>query len=496
MMRSSSHYRSLVSLLSNILDAHTVAFFISVPKKQQLRLVASQSLSKHLREHSVLPMEDGGLLAQVLRTGQTIHLEKLGSQEIETALPFYREGESLIKALFIAPVGDGAGVLFVDTKYSWGFNDKQRKWIAEVAVLLNQLMDHNQTLLREQTYARILALWHGLDEAAFSETRPEVFLRAVVNECTRFLDVDHGFLVASEPGGENYRVLATGSNASHAIPERSFPCSQGLIGWVLYHQKNLLIRRLRSDAKEHFLFFPQEKLPHQGTFWGVHSEIAMGQGLALVFLSRQLREWHGDDQYAIEKVTRFTNLFLEWVHLGEACSHLRSCDVSTSLYNPATFEAILDEQIGESLSRSQPFSLALLQFEPWEQLYTRFTPQRLRSYQQELVQGIHQMLPAEVLSGQLAENRLALLFKRTGLKEVEAFLHRVSGKWLKGAPEIAGKLRLSLRLGAVTYPTDGDTGDQLWAAAYQRLYADEPVHHGGSAAPRPAKTIDPNRVSR
>lgn len=480
-MRATSHYRSLVSLLSNILEAHTVAFFISIPKKQQLRLVAAQSLSKHLREHSVLPLEDGGLLAQVLRTGQTIHLDKLGTQEIETALPFYREGESLIKALFIAPVGDGAGVLFVDTKYSWGFNDKQRKWIAEVAALLNQLMDHHQTLLREQTYARILALWHGLDDAAFNESRPDMFLRAVVNECAGFLEMDYGFLVAAEPGGLSYRVLAASSNASHAVQERSFACDQGLVGWVLRKQKNMLIRHLRSEAQDHFLFFPQEKLPHQGTFWGVHSHIAMGQAMALVFLSRQVREWHGDDQYAVEKVARFANLFLEWMQLSEAYSRLRTCDVFTSLYNAATFEAILDQQISESLSRSQPFSLAVLQFDPWDVLYAQFAPQRLRTYQQQLVAGIHQLLPVEVVSGQLAENRLAVLFKRSDLREVEASLQRLSSKWRKGPLEITRKLRLGLRQSAVTYPMDGDTSDQLWALAYQRLHADEPVHRGGSA---------------
>ncbi len=482
MMRTASHYRSLVNLLSNILDAHTVAFFVSVPKKQQLRLLAAQSLSKHLREQSVLPLEEGGLLAQVLRTGQVIHLDKLGTQEIETALPFYREGESLIKALFMAPVGDGAGVLFVDTKYSWGFNDKQRKWIVEVAALLNELLGHGQTLLREQSYARILSLWQSLDAAAFGDSRPEQFLRSALGECTRFLQMDYGFLVVAEPGGATYRILADSTDTYHPSRERSLACHQGLVGWVIENRKNLLIRRLRPEAKEHFLFFPQERLPNQGTFWGIYSQFALGQPAVLAFLSRQVREWEGDHQQAIEKAARFINLFLEWMHLSEACTHLRTCDVSTQLFNTLTFETILDQQISESLSRSQPFSLALLHFGPWDELYTQISPQRLRRYQQELVHGIHQILPAQVISGQLAENRLAVLFKGSGPNEVEGILERLAHTWHKGPLEIAGKLRLGLLRSAVTYPMDGDTSDQLWALAYRRLYADKRTDYSGSAA--------------
>jgi signal transduction protein with GAF and PtsI domain len=214
MTRAPNHYRSLVCLLSNILEAHTVAFFLADPKRQQLRLVAAQSLSKNLRENSTLPFEASGLLAQVQRSGQSIHMDKVGTQDIEAALPFYREGESLIKALFIAPVGDGAGVLFVDTKYSWGFNDKQRKWIGEIAALLNELLQHNQSLVRERDYAQILELWHHLDQVAFDEFNADRYLRAVVKDGAAFLRADFGFLAVREPQSDSYQLHAVTDNVS------------------------------------------------------------------------------------------------------------------------------------------------------------------------------------------------------------------------------------------------------------------------------------------
>jgi hypothetical protein len=51
-MRTPNPYISLVRLLSNILDAHTVAFFVADSKGQHLNLVAAESLSQHLKKTS------------------------------------------------------------------------------------------------------------------------------------------------------------------------------------------------------------------------------------------------------------------------------------------------------------------------------------------------------------------------------------------------------------------------------------------------------------
>ncbi len=70
-------YQSLVSLLSNVLEAYTTAFFVFDSRTRQLHLVASQSLSKFVRETVSLPLEQSGILSQVHKIGQTIHLDKL-----------------------------------------------------------------------------------------------------------------------------------------------------------------------------------------------------------------------------------------------------------------------------------------------------------------------------------------------------------------------------------------------------------------------------------
>ena len=179
----------MVSLLSNILEAYTTALFLVDSKNRLLHMVASQSLSKYLPEKVTLSIEQSGILGQVQKVGQTIHLDKVSEihTSLSATLPFYREGESHIKGLFAVPVGDGAGVLYVDTKYAWGFNDKQQKWIREIADVLFGLVQRQTCLTQERDYARILELWHNLDDAAFRGLDLPGYCQAVIDECNRFL---------------------------------------------------------------------------------------------------------------------------------------------------------------------------------------------------------------------------------------------------------------------------------------------------------------------
>ena len=115
---NSNPYQALVNLLSNVLEAYTTAFYLFDSRTGHLNLMASQSLSRFVRDSTSLPLEQSGILSQVQKVGQTVHLDKLqeSSLTLPSTVPFYREGESHLKAIYAMPVGDGAGVLYVDTK--------------------------------------------------------------------------------------------------------------------------------------------------------------------------------------------------------------------------------------------------------------------------------------------------------------------------------------------------------------------------------------------
>jgi len=468
----SNPFQPLVNLLSNILEAHTTAFFIVDSKKRQLHLAAAQSLSKYLSEGLSLPMEQSGILSQAHKAGQTIHLDKMHeiTMALSSTLPFYREGESHIKGLLIEPVGEGDAVLYIDTKYSWGFNSKQQKWIREIAELLHQLLKQQESTKRQKGFDRIWKLWQRLDHAKFEESSFQDYCQSVVDECTHFLGTEYGFLAMKDSSGHRFRLLAATANVPQNYFRQSFNAKQGLIGWIFRNQKPLLIPKLNADSPDHFLLSSRESLPHYGTLWGLPAPSSMGHSVVLAFLSRAAMEWSTEVRYAVSHMLYYTHLLLEQTYFKEECDHLQSYDLSTGLLNTLAFEARVEEMLVASMQNSVPFTLALLQVEPWQILHTKVSPIQLRKWQQQLAEGLYRAVPAGASLGQIAENRYGILLSGMSAQEVKQYLNALLDVSRQVAPKRMRKAHIQPYLSTASFPQDVTGSEQLWTLAYQRLF--------------------------
>ncbi|MGC9196561.1 MAG: hypothetical protein ACP5IL_14080 [Syntrophobacteraceae bacterium] len=465
-------YQPLVSLLSNVLEAYTTAFFVFDEKSRRLNIAAIQSLSKFIPREVSLPLEGSGILSQVQKVGQTIHLDKLheATSSISLTLPFYREGESHIKGLYAAPVAGGAGILYVDTKYGWGFNDKQQKWIKEFADILGGLLTNRRAESRHDNFARVFDVIHRLDEIAFKGCELDNYCTTFAAEWAGLLGMDYGFLVLRQPGGKNYRVIGATANTPSGLMTQSFSASRGLIGWVLQNPKNLLIMRMNPATSDHYLFSPGENLPHQGTVWGMRGQTSLGHEMAVVFLSRQPLEWNVDSEHAVAHAFHFLLLLLEQVYCKEENEALHSYDICTGLFSPPAFEARIEGIFHASMKSNAPFTLALVQFEPWQILTTKVQPERIRQLQRELAASLCKALPTGVLIGQLSQNRFGLLFAETGIHEAESQLCELASFGKIFLKSIKG-VKLHPYISSAGFPQDTAKLEELWPLVSSRLFA-------------------------
>lgn len=465
-------YQALVSLLSNVLEAYTTAFYRFDPRSNQLNLVASQSLSRFVRDTTSLPLEQSGILSQVQKVGQTVHLDKLQetSLTLPATVPFYREGESHLKAIYVMPVGDGAGVLYVDTKYGWGFSDKQQKWIREVASLLQQLLQRQDWVVQQQSFGEILQFWYQVDEIVLKELTVLDACRRFIHECSQLLRIDYGFVALREVGQPHYHVLAGTPNAPQSLFEQHFLTKQGLAGWVFEQAKVLQVARLNPHTTEHFLFTPAEGLPHHGTLWGLPAPLSLGHTLVLLFLSRAVQELDPACQRAVGCAAHAFGLHLDRVNLKEECEHLQTCDPATGLLNGSAFASRLEALLTTSMQTSSPFAMALMQFEPWHMLHTTASPRLLGKCQQELVSSLRAATPSDALVALISENRFGFLFPQMSFQEANPILTHVMDR---GKQVLAGMfkgMRVRSYLGVVGYPQDGTRIEELWPLVYRRLY--------------------------
>ncbi len=469
----SNTYQSLVDLLSNILEAYTTAFFIVDPKNRQLHLVAVQSLSKHVTADASLPMEQSGILSQVHKSGQTVHLDKLPevTTELTNTLPFYIAGESHIKGLFATPVGKGLGVLYIDTKYAWGFSDKQQKWILEIARLLHELVEHQECVRQQQSYTRILDFFYRLDQTALQGCGLEEYCQVVVTECARLMDIDYAFLAFQDNGEPRYRLLAATPNVPANLLDQSFSLKRGLIGWTFQNQKVLQIPKLHPEATDHYLCIPGEPLPHTGSLWGLPAKMTLGHGLVLALLSSAPRQWPKEEQLAIQHLFHILHLLLEQVYYKEHCDLLEAYDLSSGLLNAPTFETEVKETLSTAMRSSIPFTVALVQFEPWQLLYTKAAPNEVRELQQQLAAALRDALPPDMVLGQLAENRFGLLIPegmRTRFKQAPAFFNDLLQQTVLSRIE---RIQIHPYLSSVDFPHDVTRTEELWPVLHHRLFA-------------------------
>lgn len=465
-------FQSLINLLSNVLEAHTTAFFIVEPHKRLFNLAAGHSLHRHLPENFSIPIEQSGILSQVHKGGQTVHMDKMHeiSMPSSAALPFYRGGQCDIKGLLIEPVGIGEGLLYVDTKYSWGFNTKQQKWIKEVADLLYDLMRQMGCLSWQRNLEQIWQLWRKLDYSTFKGGSLQDYSRLLVEECAQFLAAEYGLLAIHEPANHRYRLIGATANMPPNYLNQSFNSKNGLIGWIFRKQKPLFIPHLNTDSPEHYLLNARESLPHYGSLLGLPVTSPSGHSLVLAFLSKGPKEWRQEDQDAVSRILYQLHLLIEQSYLRGECEHLRAYDFSTGILNPLTFEARVEETLISGIQSSIPCTIALLQLEPWQIMHTRMSPRQLRDWQRRIAEGFHHSLPTSVLLGQIAENRYGILLSGMSQQEVNQHLNTALDVSRQVTPKRVKKAKLQPFMSVVHSPQDASTVEDVWALAYQRLF--------------------------
>lgn len=470
-------FQSVVNWLSNVLDAYTVAFFVLDPLKSSFKLVTCQSLSKHLQRTLSLPKDGSGILSQVHKVGHTVHLGKVEVEGLAGSLPFYREGEQGIKGLLATPVAGDQGLLYVDTKRHWGFNDKQQKWIHETARILEQLLDQYHRLQERESFSRILTLWHDLTEA-WEKTRSQTeAAQALVQGCADYVRADYAFLVSRGCADKAYRITA----AAGKVPQRLLQSpigrdEKGLVIEALEVGKGVFIPALNPESPDHYLFLSGEHLPHQGSLWVLCGGSAELGSLGLALLGKRRLALTQDDKVAVQKSFRIFEAFYERWHYRQSYAEWTCRDGASGFLNPWSFAAQAKEAVHAAVQNSEPLALVILQYEPWQYAQAVIPPSELDVWEKALMESLRMQVPPGIVVGRLAQNRCGLLALGGELRDLLAVAENVGRVCRRLPGPKKKKLALKTFVGASQMPQDGVTFDELWMSACQRLF--EALHSG------------------
>ena len=263
-LQSRHGLKEAVDLLANLTEASTVALFLRDPGGQRLHAVAWHSLARSFRSDDPVEMGEG-LVGWVAKHKRPVDVDRYQQKSSATGLYYDDEG---IRAFVGMPVGEW-GVLVVDTKNRQIFGEREKKIIRDFANFMAQLVAQQETCAREALYGRILDLLYDIENASLSFSGRRQLYDEVLDAGRRFTGLSMGFLCLLHPGRRQFWVEAVQGPSVATLRGRSFPVTQGLVGWIMREARPLSHRRMRPGQGKSYIISPDEPLRGYNAFLGV-----------------------------------------------------------------------------------------------------------------------------------------------------------------------------------------------------------------------------------
>ena len=255
--------REAIELLADITEAFTAALYLREQNGETLRPVAWHTLSKSFRQGPEIQMGEG-LVGYVAKHKTPVDVDRY--QQGSSATRIYDQDEG-IKAFVAFPVGD-LGVLVVDTKKRSVFGEREKKVIRDFAGLFLNMVHQQETRRREALYGGILDLLYEVENASLGFNYARQFYAEVLDAGRRFTGLSMGILCLLHPGRKQFVVEAVEGPSLSTLRGRSFPVSQGLVGWILREARPLTLSRLRPLKGKSYLVTAEEPMRGYNAFVG------------------------------------------------------------------------------------------------------------------------------------------------------------------------------------------------------------------------------------
>ncbi|MEW5911914.1 MAG: GAF domain-containing protein [Thermodesulfobacteriota bacterium] len=256
--------QAAVEFLANITEAFTAALFLRDQQGESLYPAAWHTLGRSFRSDRPIRLGEG-LVGYVAKHQTPVDVDRYQQSSEATGLYAADEG---IKAFVGVPVGE-LGVLVVDTKTRQVFGEREKKTIRDFGLFLAQMVLQQETCAREALYGRILDLMYDVENAALNFAERRSFYAEILDAGRRFTGLAMSFLCLLHPGRKQFVVEAVEGPSVSTLRGRSFPVSQGLVGWVLREGRPLTNCRIRTQQSKSYLITPDEPVRGYNAFVGV-----------------------------------------------------------------------------------------------------------------------------------------------------------------------------------------------------------------------------------
>ncbi|MEW6218970.1 MAG: GAF domain-containing protein [Thermodesulfobacteriota bacterium] len=263
---ASARVTEIMGLVTNVMEAFTVALFLPRPGAEGLSLHAFHSFSRQIDPEVVIQPGEG-MVGWVFREQRPMLVNSF--ERSTTTLKFYQADEG-IKSFLAVPLPDRRGVLCADSKKSYLFTERNEKVFGQLAWALAEILRLEEETAALASCRQFLGLLQSVDTIVRGggldgEERLRQGLLALLRATAA------GSLFYVVPGQRILRIFAEGK-AGHeeflSISPRVFE-NEGLVGWVINKRRILVLDHIVEEGGKAYLLRRDDGFGSFANFIGI-----------------------------------------------------------------------------------------------------------------------------------------------------------------------------------------------------------------------------------
>jgi hypothetical protein len=243
--------REVISLISNIFEAYTTAFYIFDSSENLLELSYHYSLSNNIKENFSLNIGKN-LKIWLMNLKKPVTLTDESSCDYAELLQIYKKQEN-IKCFFAVPVGNFRGIIYIDTKRSYAFPEKEQKLLKHCSNIMELLFRIEDSARNIKEFIDYSELAKRIKLQIASGNTDVNSMESVIEKIANILQFEYGVLVIND-FSEKFKFASTNNYNLGMLSGRTFSFKDSVVGTFL-GKKIKNIKYVATGISEHLHFF-------------------------------------------------------------------------------------------------------------------------------------------------------------------------------------------------------------------------------------------------
>jgi two-component system cell cycle response regulator len=465
-------FRNLLEVVDGTVPTHTIALFLYDPNEEAFILKDRITRSDRFNEALLRPAV--GIFRMITRDNSAVRLVS-ATGEIR-GLTYYR-GVPVVRSVMAFPVRSQEllkGVVILDRLDPAPFSEAETETVERISNQLANAIDQAEAL---HAYFYLMDELSGF-YAGVSRLnrclRLEDVVRTLIESAKQLVHYDWGAVVLYDDATHTNRIAAEEGEESGTWEDKTFACApeRGLISWVIKNQAPLHYTHFTRREGRTPLFHKQMRVPNVYESVFIVPLHLTGESLgAVVFAARKNHAFSRSVRKMIEVTALQAAATLKNARMVDQLERLATTDGLTGLVNHRTFQESLAAELERVGRHPAPVSLLLVDID----FFKKFNDEYGHPIGDFVLREISQVLRRTVrkvdVVARYGGEEFAVILVNTSAIGASQMAQRIVTEVARSRFQHQGlTLRVTLSVGASTYPDDALTREELVENADRALY--------------------------